>query len=55
MEHAVVTNYEDINDEIIMDDDDSFASEIDPLQNGILEVEEMDNINEGREIEGLDA
>ena len=40
VEDAVVPNYEDINDEIIIiDDDDRLASNIDPLQNEILVIE----------------
>ena len=33
VEYIVLTDYEDINDEIIIHDDDSLASEIEPLQN----------------------
>ena len=40
-------NYEDIDCEIIVYDDDSLASDIDPLQNRVLKVEGMDTENEG--------
>ena len=33
-----MTNDEDINDEITIDDDDSLDSEIDPPQNEILDI-----------------
>ena len=55
MEDAVVPNNEEINNEIKIDDDDSLAYAIDPIQNETTEIEGMDNEHEGREIEGLDA
>ena len=36
VEDAVVPNDEDINDKIIIDDNDSLASDIEPIQNEIL-------------------
>ena len=48
LEDVVVPNDEDINyDMIIIDDDDSLASDINPLQNEILEIEEVDSEHEG--------
>ena len=38
VKYAVVTNDEVINDEIIIYDDDSLASDIKPLQHQILEI-----------------
>ena len=55
MEDAVVPNDEDIENEIIVDDYDSLALEIDPLQNKILLIEGVDNENEGGRIEGVYA
>ena len=55
VEDATVTKDEDIDNEKIVDDDDSLTSSIDPLQNQIPETEEVDTDNEGGEIEGEDA
>ena len=55
MEDPVLQNYEDINYDIIIDDDDSLASAIDPLENKILEIEGVYNENKGRKIEEVDA
>ena len=38
VEYSVMPNNADINNEIIIDDDDSLASDIDPPQNEILEI-----------------
>ena len=46
MEDASVPNDEDINYEIIIYGDDSFASDIDPLQNKLLKIEGVNNENE---------
>ena len=43
MEDVVVPNYEDIKYDLIMNDDDSLASDIDPLQNEIVEIEGVEN------------
>ena len=48
VEYSVVPNDEDINDDIIIDGDDSLASDIDPLQKLIMNIEGGDNENEGR-------
>ena len=55
VEDAVVPNYEDINDDIIIDDDDSLTSDIDPPKNEILEMEGVDNETEVMYIEGMDS
>ena len=55
MEDGVIPNDEDINDEILIDDDDSLASVIDHLQYKILEIEWVDKEYEGSEIEELGA
>ena len=47
VEYAVVPNHEDIYNRIIIDDNDSLASSIYPLQNEILEIEGVDNENKG--------
>ena len=44
----VVQNYEDMNYEIIIDSNDRIASTIDPLQNEIIEIEGVDNENQGK-------
>ena len=40
-------NDEDINDNMIIDDDYSLASDIDPPSNEILDIEGVDNETEG--------
>ena len=55
MEDAVVSNDEDIYDEIKINDDNRLVSDIEPLQNEILKIEGVDNENEVREFEGVDA
>ena len=56
MKDAVVPNYEDIYDEIMIDDYVRLTSAIDPLQNEILEIEGVEAENEGVESynEGVD-
>ena len=45
VEDIVIKNDEYIKDEIIIDDDDSLASDIYPLQNEILGIEGVENEN----------
>ena len=56
MLYAFITNYEDINYEIIIiDHDDILASDIEPLQIKNLDIEGVGNEIKGREIEVVDA
>ena len=48
-------NDEYINDEIIIDDDKSLASDIDSLQKTIVEIEGVENKHKGREVEVVDV
>ena len=43
LEYAVVSDNEGINDEIIIYDDDRLDSDIGPLQNKMMEIEEIYN------------
>ena len=52
---AVVKNDENFNYEIIIDDDDSLASDIHPLQNKVMVIEEVGNETEGKEMEEVDS
>ena len=56
MKDPVVLNDEDIDNYIIIGDDERIASDINPLQNEILEIEEVDSEHEGlnSENEGVD-
>ena len=47
-EYVVVQNYEDMNYEIIFANNYRLASTIDPLQNEIIEIEGVDNENQGK-------
>ena len=56
MLYAFITNYEDINYEIIIIDyDDILDSDIEPLQIKNPEIEGVGNETKGREIEVVDA
>ena len=55
MEDALVLNYKDINDEIIIDDDESLLQTLIPPQNEMVETEEVDNETERGEIEGVES
>ena len=55
VEYAFMPNDEDINKEIIIDDDERLAQDIDSLQNEILDIDGLDNVNEVREIEVVNA
>ena len=48
-------NYKDINDEIIIDDDESLLQTLIPPQNEMVETEEVDNETERGEIEGVES
>ena len=53
MEDALVPHYEDIYDDIIIDNDDRLALAIDPLWNEIMEIEGVENENKEGVIEGV--
>ena len=55
MEDALVLNYKDINNEIIIDDDESLLQTLIPPQNEMVETEEVDNETERGEIEGVES
>ena len=46
---------ENINYEVLIHDNDSLTSKIDSLQNKMMNIKWVDNENEGRKIEGVDA
>ena len=55
VEDAVISNDEEINDEIIIEDDDILASYIETPHNNNIYIEVVDNKNECREVEGVDV
>ena len=50
MEDVVAPNDGGINYEIIINDDNILDSEIDTLQNEVMEIEGVDNETKGREV-----